>query len=232
MHVNNYDNLQFTAVSHKLTNQPNHTDIEGNIIKEGDTTPKIIPPYEEMKSVTNTKTINTDAMNENELLGTEQLYIDQPDEKRENELLNNDDELFSLANLTQLTPKRRTHPINVTETTDYPITPNNYPSNDDKHTTSNITRNEGHMTTPMVYDEQPHKDVNDETTSQSHRTLQSHRPTTNDYDEQRNEGGGDQTTNTITAKTIHKIPTHLHASFQILNYSKTNGTNTKPPWKN
>ena len=55
-------------------------------------------------------------MNENELLGTEQLYIDQPDEKRENELLDNDDELFSLANLTQLTPKRRTDPINVTET--------------------------------------------------------------------------------------------------------------------
>ena len=77
-----------------------------------------------------------------------------------------------------------------------------------------------HMTTPVVYDEQPHKDVNDETTSQSHRTLQSHRPTTNDYDEQRNEGGGDQTTNTITAKTIHKIPTHLHDSFQILNSLK------------
>ena len=53
-------------------------------------------------------------MNENELLGTEQLYIDQPDEKRENELLDNDDELFSLANLTQLTPKRWTHTINVT----------------------------------------------------------------------------------------------------------------------
>ena len=101
MHVNNYDNLPFTAVSYKLTNQPNHTDIEGNIVKEGDTTPKIIPPYEEMKSVTNTNTMNT------------------------KELSNNDDALFSLAHLTQLTPRRRTHPINVTETIDYPITPNN-----------------------------------------------------------------------------------------------------------
>ena len=116
LHVNNYDNLPFTAVPHKLTNRPNHIDTEGDIIKEGDTTPKMIPPYEEIKSVTNTNTINADAMNENELLGTEQLYIDQPDEKRENELLDNDDELFSLANLTQLTPKRRTDPINVTET--------------------------------------------------------------------------------------------------------------------
>ena len=79
MHVNNYDNLPFTAVSHKLTYQPNNTDIQANIIKEGDTTPKIIPPYEKMKSVMNTNTINADAMNENELLGTEQLYIDQPD---------------------------------------------------------------------------------------------------------------------------------------------------------
>ena len=76
MHVNNYDNLPFTAVPHKLTN---HTDTEVDIIKEGDTTPKIIPPYEKMKSVMNTNTINADAMNENELLGTEQLYIDQPD---------------------------------------------------------------------------------------------------------------------------------------------------------
>ena len=139
MHVNNYDNLPFTAVSHKLTYQPNNTDIQANIIKEGDTTPKMIPPYEEIKSVTNTNTINTE------------------------------------------------------------------------HTTSNITRNEGHMTTPMDYDEQPHEDVNDET------TLQSHRTTTNDYEEQRNEDGGDETTNMITAKTIQKIPTHLHASFQVLN---------------
>ena len=121
-------------------------------------------------------------MNENELLGTEQLYIDQPNEKRENELLNNDDKLFSLANLTQLTPKRWTYPINVTETTDdYPITPNHYISNDDKQTTSNLTRNEEHMTTPTDYDEQPHEDINEVTTSQSHRT------TTNDYDKQGNE---------------------------------------------
>ena len=70
------------------------------------------------------------------------------------------------------------------------------------------------MTTPMDYDEQPHKDMNDET------TLQSHRTTTNDYEEQRNEDGGDETTNMITAKTIQKIPTHLHASFQILNSLK------------